>query len=884
MKKKAFHKSWKKRVTAGILGLSLSFGAFMAPAVMAASFDVDTSGVDNYNGGRLPAGLDASYYSYPQDTNGIMPFSNEEALPVSYDLRKTGDNEKTPVTSVKAQSPWGACWSFGTTSSIESNAILKGAGTADSIDYSEHFLAWFTFQPTDGEGYVIKEGTANALDFGGRRQMTTADTAAWAGPVDESLAPWQNAAGGLEVAGDWSLPASLMEQTPEADEVRVQNVDYLPETGIFTGTDKDSEGHTYKTGYSFDANALNAIKKSLMENGVLDVSYYADKSLPSQPGEPATEIFNGTTHAQYSPKNAAANHEVSVVGWNDDYSADNFATKPVDENGKPLNGAWIVKNSWGPGNGGADWVDKDGYFYISYYDQTVSEFSSFQVDVPDADGLYSYDSNYQYDYLGIKSFVSIPPSEENLGVKAANVFTAEKDTTLKAVSAVTAAPDSEVSIEIYRLPGDADISQGGEPVLTQTKTIEFGGYHTIDLTEGIMLKAGERFAVAQTITSDGGKKGYLPVEIGLEEELTQGGGGKIESVATIEPGQSYTGTRQEDGSFKWEDIATNTEMSSGEIYAGNAMIKAFTVDQDDAVAATLAVESLDGQKQSLGIQEVTGFAAPILLPAGTETIRLSATAQNGTASLSVAENTEIAKADFQKTPIVLSLTSEPRGNNGAGYTLSFNIEKVLVSEDGSTTLIDNQEMLPEGTIFDAKALTKGDAYEQAKKTLKDGHDAFTLYEVTTLDKDNKPVTLASGKKLTMEFRLPDGYEAAKTKIYTIGDDGSLKDMNAAAKTPEPQATVLRTAETAESKTVLSVDTNVLNGTYAIAVVKNDTSGGTDEPQQGSGGTETKYAEAPAQPGVLTGLTSATNIALPIGIIVLVIAVAGVWIYLRRKNK
>lgn len=168
--------------------------------------------------------------------------------------------------------------------------------------------------------------------------------------------------------------------------------------------------------------------------------------------------------------------------------------------------------------------------------------------------------------------------------------------------------------------------------------------------------------------------------------------------------------------------------------------------------------------------------------------------------------------------------------------------------------------------------------------MKDGHDAFTLYEVTTLDKDKKPVTLASGKNLTMEFRLPDGYEAAKTKIYTIGDDGSLKDMNAAAKTPEPQAAVLRTAEAAESKTVLSVDTNVLNGTYAIAVVKNDTSGGTDEPQQGSGGTETKYAEAPAQPGVLTGLTSAANIVLPIGIIVLVIVIAGVWIYLRRKNK
>lgn len=498
-------------------------------------------------------------------------------------------------------------------------------------------------------------------------------------------------------------------------------------------------------------------------------------------------------------------------------------------------------------------------------------------------GLFSYDNNYQYDFLGYKSFVSVPPSEDNRGNKVANIFTAEKDEVLTAVSAITVDTNSTVEIEIYKLADGADLSNAGEAVSTITAQPTYGGYHTIALNKDVELKAGERFAVVETITGDRG--GYLPIEMGYSGVITQGGGGQVKSVAKIEPGQSYVFSK-ENGQWIWSDIADTPPTVVGDETSnyGNAMIKAFTVDQDGAVAATLTVESLDSQKQSLGSQEVTDFAAPVLLPAGTETIRLSATAQNGTASLSVAENTEVAKEDFQNTPIVLSLTSEPRGNNGAEYTLSFNIEKVLVSEDGSTTLIDNQELLPEGTIFDAKALTKGDAYEQAKKTLKDGHDAFTLYEVTTLDKDKKPVTLASGKNLTMEFRLPDGYEAAKTKIYTIGDDGSLKDMNAAAKTPEPQAAVLRTAEAAESKTVLSVDTNVLNGTYAIAVVKNDTSGGTDEPQQGSGGTETKYAEAPAQPGVLTGLTSAANIVLPIGIIVLVIVIAGVWIYLRRKNK
>lgn len=608
------------------------------------------------------------------------------------------------------------------------------AGSAGSLDYSEHYMAWFTFQPYQGEGYEIVEGAANALDFGGRRQMATADTTAWFGPIDETLAPYVNAAGerdekGIPLkTGDWSLPESLRDET---DEVHVQNVDYLPETGVFTGTAVDKDGNTYKTGYSFDEDALKAVKSALMENGVLDVSYYSARSLPDQEEKP-TEIFNMDNHAQYSPRNASANHEVSIVGWNDTYGVENFSTTP------PGPGAWIVKNSWGKGNGGPDSVDAEGYFYISYYDQTVSEFTSYQVDVP-KNGLLVYDNNYQYDFLGYKSLVSVPPSEASTGNRVANVFTAEKDEVLTAVSAITVDTNSTVEVEIYKLADGADLSDAGEAVSTVTAYPTYGGFHTIELNKDVELKAGERFAVVETITGASG--GYLPIEMGYSGIITQGGGGQIKSIAKIEPGQSYIGS-EENGQWVWSDLADAPAMPKGEetMNFGNVMIKAFTVDKDDAVTAALSVESLDGQKQSLGSQEVTDFTAPVLLPAGTETIRLSATAQNGTARLSVDENTEIAKADFQNTPIILSLTSEPRGNNGAEYPLSFSLQ-----------------------------------------------------------------------------------------------------------TPAP-------------------------------------SGGTDEPQPGSGGTETKYAEAPAQPGVLTGLASTTNIWLPVGIIILVIVIAGVWAYLRRKNK
>ena len=638
MKKKSLFKSWKRRITAGIVGVALSFMAFTGSAVLAAPvIPVDTSGIDNYNGGRLPAGLDSSYYTLPQDTNAITP--RGVPLPKQYDLRNEG-----LVTGTRNQNPWGACWSFGNTSSIESNAVLKGAGSAGSLDYSEHYMAWFTFQPYQGEGYEIVEGAANALDFGGRRQMATADTTAWFGPIDETLAPYVNAAVTLDKNGDWSLSSSLRDGT---DEVHVQNVDYLPETGVFTGTAVDKDGNTYKTGYSFDEDALKAVKSALMENGVLDVSYYSARSLPDQEEKP-TEIFNMDNHAQYSPRNASANHEVSIVGWNDTYGVENFSTTP------PGPGAWIVKNSWGKGNGGPDSVDAEGYFYISYYDQTVSEFTSYQVDVL-KNGLFAYDNNYQYDFLGYKSFMSVPPSEASTGNRVANVFTAEKDEVLTAVSAITVDTNSTVEVEIYKLADGADLSGAGEAVSTATAYPTYGGFHTIELNKDVELKAGERFAVVETITGASG--GYLPIEMGYSGIITQGGGGQIKSIAKIEPGQSYVGS-EENGQWVWSDMADAPAMPKGEetMNFGNVMIKAFTVDKDDAVTAALTVESLDGQKQSLGSQEVTDFTAPVLLPTGTETIRLSATAQNGTARLSVDENTEIAKADFQNTPIILSLT------------------------------------------------------------------------------------------------------------------------------------------------------------------------------------------------------------------------------------
>jgi hypothetical protein len=88
--------------------------------------------------------------------------------------------------------------------------------------------------------------------------------------------------------------------------------------------------------YNNEHNALNIPFGYLAEaHGVVNVTYN---------GQPGRTMALGT------------NHQVTIVGYDDNFSADNF-----NEGVRPAsNGAFLVKNSWGKG------YHDNGYFWISY--------------------------------------------------------------------------------------------------------------------------------------------------------------------------------------------------------------------------------------------------------------------------------------------------------------------------------------------------------------------------------------------------------------------------------------------------------------------------------------------------------------------------------------
>lgn len=85
---------------------------------------------------------------------------------------------------------------------------------------------------------------------------------------------------------------------------------------------------------------MNQIKEHIQNYGSVFAQLHGNSSNVS-----GFSCYNNDTGAKYCVSGHPADHAVSIIGWDDNYSVNNFA-----ENLRPsANGAWIVRNSWGEG-------------------------------------------------------------------------------------------------------------------------------------------------------------------------------------------------------------------------------------------------------------------------------------------------------------------------------------------------------------------------------------------------------------------------------------------------------------------------------------------------------------------------------------------------------
>lgn len=322
------------------------------------------------------------------------------------------------VTPVRDQAGHGTCWVFAGYGSLESCLL-----TGETWDFSEDNLAYF-------------KGFDGGYDWGGNSIMVAACLTRWGQPFAEADDPYDD-----DLHPD---PSTLTLQK------HVQNVIYLPPRT--SATDNDT------------------LKHALTTWGAIDVSIYWTSN---------SAYWNATTNSLYFTGKQRYNHDITVIGWDDNYPASNFSRTP------PGNGAFLIKNSWG-----TSWGDA-GYFWISYYDSTFG-YDTMNSVFTGAESTANYGSIYQYDpfgYVGSFGFGTGVP------VWGANRFTAQSNSQLTALGFWTLGVDT--AYELYCGTSLSNLQLKGSGTVTEM------GYHTVALSSPVSLTASNDFYVAVKLTTPG---------------------------------------------------------------------------------------------------------------------------------------------------------------------------------------------------------------------------------------------------------------------------------------------------------------------------------------------------------------------------------------------
>ena len=601
--------------------------------------------------------------STPDEGSNLRQASN---LPSRYDLRTD-----SLTTSIKDQGVTGACWAFAAIKASESNSVLNNITDSNNTDFSESHLTWYSYSGiTDksstmfGDSITPVSAPSNiphifpsfestvssnitAYDIGGNALTAISTLAQWSGLETEDNAPF----------------------TADSYKEEYEMANNMAANG---GASRYNSVAHLQNSDCYDNSSMAQIKKALMEHGALDISMFYDACGFE------SNTLNGKSFYQskYSGKMAQrmANHCVTIVGWDDNYSKNNFRSKPSG------NGAWLIANSYGSK------YNDNGYFWLSYYEPSICDIFTFDVEP-----VSNYDNNYQYDGIGYGDTVYI----KNKKIQGANVFTADKDSAqeLKAVSFYTLTDKQSYNIKIYKnVSGSSPVKGTLVKKCTLNGTAQFSGYHTVTLPESCTIDPGEKFSVVITYkyNSSSGNQAYLPVE-GQNISASN-----VRYNYSSKKGQSYYYLNN-----KWHDASTNG--------LNNICIKAFTIDLDNTNSTPSATPSVtpavtenplpDTNSTPGAITTLTPDAAVTSTPATSEeppvaTEIPSTTATPGTTAMPVPTGSQIfntARIKISKSTVTLGKKENYKlgvSISGGSSSLSVNDIK-FTSSNNKIAVVDS---------------------------------------------------------------------------------------------------------------------------------------------------------------------------------------------------
>lgn len=353
-------------------------------------------------------------------TNPKSKLKKAAQLPAHY-----GSMEK----DVRDQNPFGTCWAFAGTGSFE-YAVDKKTGS--NTDYSEEHMIQRLSKNGD-TGYQI-----TSKDTGGNEYMYSGYFTSGYGPVSDSLFPYDTTKSTLQI-----IPSILNAK------------------GNYRATDVQFFKTTDDANGALNSETVNTVKQAVYNNGSVTCGITWDSSMIQ---EDKVSYYNNDDNARND-----SNHEVLIVGWDDDYSADHFE-------GVTKNGAWLVRNSWGNN------IGDNGYFWVSYQDKSLIPSCTIRSyeEVSDDDTIYNLDESgalypqVTYDGTSQVGFI--------------NSFSLKKREKLKEVTFYEAETGAQYQLFYVPVKDDGSLDIGNKQAITEKKTLDFPGYHTEKITKEINVK------------------------------------------------------------------------------------------------------------------------------------------------------------------------------------------------------------------------------------------------------------------------------------------------------------------------------------------------------------------------------------------------------------
>lgn len=324
------------------------------------------------------------------------------------------------VTPVRDQGRYGTCWAFASLGAFESTLMPED----EEVFSTDHM--------TLCNSYNL------GMNRGGEHTMSIAYLAAWQGPVYEEDDPY----------GDGKTNPDLTA------------VKHLEEALVINDRDFDT------------------LKSAIFRYGALETSLYSQMDY----ADSISAYYSEDNASYYYDGEEAPNHDVVVVGWDDNYPKEKFTKMPEGD------GAFICKNSWGEEFG------DDGYFYVSYYDTNICNKSVVYTRIGEAD---NYDKIYQSDLLGWVGLMGFGKEEAYF----ANVYKAGENEEIAAVSFY--ATDVNTEFEVYLVKNFENTDSLKDREFIVSGSMKHAGYYTVEFPEAVRLDDNSKYAVVVKIKTPG---------------------------------------------------------------------------------------------------------------------------------------------------------------------------------------------------------------------------------------------------------------------------------------------------------------------------------------------------------------------------------------------